>query len=295
MSNDKPDHGPQLTFDKQWVKPTGLRDQSGTSEQDRAGPFVSDIVNYIGETVGYRHWIFGLRPRMPIGGVVKRILVGIQLRKTDGASSSPHAPLSTRGDTAPNEPRFLRGITSDKAPSEATFSRFVMRKVRAIKSIADSLHERIAAHVIPLAQLFDGQKPATFRGWTRACLDHFLRRYREADQEAANADYKPVFLDADPATVEVKRLRPRRFERPLLAADTATTADVVAASLPPSKQNLAALKDRAPSLLPLLKGNEVVVFEALKSATSQRDIANATGLTEGAVSKILDRIISKAG
>jgi len=47
--------------------------------------------------------------------------------------------------------------------------------------------------------------------------------------------------------------------------------------------------------LPLLKGNEVAVFEALKSATSQRDIANATGLTEGAVSKILDRIINKAG
>jgi DNA-directed RNA polymerase specialized sigma24 family protein len=170
-----------------------------------------------------------------------------------------------------------------------------MRKVRGIKRIADSLHERIAAHIIPLADLFERQTPATFRGWTRACLDHFLRRYREADQEAANADYKPVFLDADPATVMVKRMRPRRFERPLLAPDTANTADVVAASLPPSKQNLAALKDRAPSLLPLLKGNEIVVFEAIKSATSQRDIANATGLTEGAVSKILDRIISKAG
>jgi DNA-binding NarL/FixJ family response regulator len=169
-----------------------------------------------------------------------------------------------------------------------------MRKVRGIKSIADSLHERIAAHIIPLADLFERQAPATFRGWMRAGLDHFIRRYREADQEAANADYKPVFLDADPATVMVKRLRPRRFESPF-KMPAAKTADMVAASLPPSKQNLAALKDRAPSLLPLLKGNEVVVFEALKSATSQRDIANATGLTEGAVSKILDRIISKAG
>jgi DNA-binding NarL/FixJ family response regulator len=169
-----------------------------------------------------------------------------------------------------------------------------MRKVRGIKSIADSLHERIAAHIIPLANLFERQAPATFRGWMRAGLDHFIRRYREADQEAANADYKPVFLDADQATVMVKRLRPRRFERPF-QMPTADTADTVAAILPPSKQNLAALKDKAPSLLPLLKGNEIVVFEALKSATSQRDIANATGLTEGAVSKILDRIISKAG
>jgi hypothetical protein len=289
MSNDnKP--GPRLTFDKQWVKPTGLRDLT-TGERNRAGPFVSDIVNYIGETVGYRRWWFGMRPRMPIGGVVKRILVGIQLRRADGGSSSPHAPLSTKGDTAPNEPRIQQGITSDKAPSDARLSRFAMRKVRGIKSIADSLHERIAAHIIPLADLFERQAPATFRGWTRACLDHFLRRYREADQEAANADYKPVFLEADQATVMVKRLRPRRFEPPLKMP----VAETAAASLPPSKQNLAALKHRAPSLLPLLKGNEVAVFEALKSATSQRDIANATGLTEGAVSKILDRIINKAG
>jgi DNA-directed RNA polymerase specialized sigma24 family protein len=147
-----------------------------------------------------------------------------------------------------------------------------------------------------MAQLFDGQPPATWRGWCRAYLDHFIRRFREADQEAANADYQPVFLEADQATVMVKRLRPRRGERSFPTA-TADTADTVAASLPPSKQNLSALKDRAPTLLPLLKGNERTVFEALRSgqATSQRDIANATGLTEGAVSKILDRIISKAG
>jgi hypothetical protein len=92
---------------------------------------------------------------MPIGGVVKRILVGIQLRRADGGSSSPHAPLSTKGDTAPNEPRIQQGITSDKAPSDARLSRFAMRKVRGIKSIADSLHERIAAHIIPLADLFE--------------------------------------------------------------------------------------------------------------------------------------------
>jgi hypothetical protein len=159
-----------------------------------------------------------------------------------------------------------------------------------------AMQERIAAHIIPLAQLFEHQKPVTFRGWTRACLDHFIRRYREADQEAASADYQPVFLAADRATIAVKRMRPRRGERSYQTA-TAETADTVAASLPPSKQNLSALKDRAQTLLPLLKGNEVTVFECLRSSdvTSQRDIVKATGLTEGAVSKILDRIIKKAG
>ncbi len=184
------------------------------------------------------------RPRrlMPIGGFVRRIVVGIQLRKTDNARS---------------------------------------------------IEERIAPHVIPAAELFDGQRPSTWRGYMRAYFDHFVRRFREDDQETANADHRPVFLEADRATVEVKRARPKRVGR---QAETETTLNAVSAVMPPSKQNLASLKDRAPTLLPLLKGNERVVFECLHSgATSQRDIASATGLTEGAVSKILDRIISKAG
>jgi len=291
MSNT-PKAGPRLIFDRQYV-PTFVTD---VVKYIHDAALVSDIVNFIGERVGYRRWMFGLRPRMPVGGVVKRIMVGIQLRKTDGAPSSPHIPLSTTGDIAPNEPRILHGLTSDKAPDGARLSRFAMRRVRGIKSVADGIQERIATHITPLAQLFEHQKPATFRGWTRACLDHFLRRYREADQEAANADYEPVFLEADRATVMVKRMRPRRGERSFPTA-AAETADTVAASLPPSKQNLSALKDRAETLLPLLKGNEVTVFECLRSGdiTSQRDIVKATGLTEGAVSKILDRIIKKAG
>jgi hypothetical protein len=57
------------------------------------------------------------------------------------------------------------------------------------------------------------------------------------------------------------------------------------------------LKGRAEALLPRLKGNERAVFEALLTGgptTTQRDIANATGLTPGAVSKILDRITKVA-
>lgn len=270
--------GPRLTFDKQWTKPTGQR--------DGAGPFTSDIVNEIGEKVGYRQWMFGLRPRMPVGGIVKRILVRMQFRKVDSSITW----------VLPKPPPMPLHIASDKPPPGVNWNaRFPVRKERG-PSILDSLRARIVTHIIPLADLFEHQKPATFRGWTKACLDHFLRRHREADQEAANADHKPVFLEADRATVEVRRLRPRVGELPFQTA-TAETAAAVAAALPPSKQNLSALKDRASTILPLLKGNEVTVFEALQSnqVTNQRDIANATGLTEGAVSKILDRIIKKAG
>jgi hypothetical protein len=176
------------------------------------------------------------------------------------------------------------------------------------------LHDRIAAHVIPLARLFERQKPATFRGWTRACLDHFIRRYREADQEATNADYQPVFLEADRATVEVKLARPRRMERPLSTHvrpvsldapittvnadgpnDPMTLHDIIAT---PVTGSVDTLKDKADALLPRLKGNERTVFEALLTGgpmTTQRDIAKATGLTECAVSKILCRITTKAG
>jgi hypothetical protein len=126
MSFKFPGSGPRLTFDKQWVKPTDQRDLT-TGELNRAGPFVSDIVNYIGETVGYRRWWFGIRPRMPIGGVAKRILVGIQLRRADGASSSPHAPLSTKGDTVANETR------GEGAPFIPALPRIAMRKVRGIR------------------------------------------------------------------------------------------------------------------------------------------------------------------
>ncbi len=181
------------------------------------------------------------RPLMPIGGFVRRIVVKMQLRKTDNARS---------------------------------------------------IEERIAPHVIPAAELFDGQRPSTWRAYMRAYLDHMVRRFREDDQEAANPDHRPVFLEADRATVEVKRARPKRVGR---QAET-ETINAASAVMPPSKQNLSSLKDRAPTLLPLLKGNERVVFECLRSgAASQRDIAGATGLTEGAVSKILARIISKAG
>jgi len=57
-------------------------------------------------------------------------------------------------------------------------------------------------------------------------------------------------------------------------------------------------RHKADALLPRLKGNERAVFEALLTGgpmTTQRDLADATGLTEGAVSKILRRIATKAG
>jgi hypothetical protein len=257
--------GPRLIFDRQY-----------------AIALVSDIVNYIGDRIGYRRWMYGLRPRMPVGGVVKRILVEVRLRKADAACG---APLPHEVDT----PR-------PRAEDSRWLPRFSLRKRPRPDSPARGLQERISDHIVPMAQLFEHQEPATFRGWMRAGLDHFIRRYREADQEAANADYKSVFLEAEQATVMVKRMRPRRGERKYLMAE-AETADTVAAALPPSKDNLSALKDRADTLLPLLKGNEVTVFECLRSTevTSQRDIVKATGLTEGAVSKILDRIIKKAG
>jgi hypothetical protein len=165
------------------------------------------------------------------------------------------------------------------------------------------LHDRIAAHVIPLAQLFERQKPVTFRGWTRACLDHFIRRYREADQEAANADYQPVFLEADRATAGVKLARPRRVERSLNTHVRPVSLDAPITTVNADGPNdptgsVDTLKDKANALLPRLKGNERVVFEALLTGgpmTTQRDLAKATGLTEGAVSKILRRITTKAG
>jgi hypothetical protein len=179
---------------------------------------------------------------------------------------------------------------------------------------AHSLHERIATHVIPLAQLFDGREPATFRGWTRACVDHFLRRYREADQEAINADYKPVFLEAERSTVHVGSARPRRMERPLSThvrpvsldapittngvdgpGERMTLKDVIAA--PTGSSTGDAIMVKAEALLPRLKGNERAVFEALLTGgpmTTQRDLANATGLSPGAVSKILCRIAKVA-
>jgi hypothetical protein len=284
MSNT-PKRGPRLIFDKHWATMVlaDLLDElqgNGRGERVRAGlrravDEGNNIVNYIGEIAGSfkKHLPWRLPGfRMPAAGVVKRVFVEIHLRRSDAACG---APLADDVDRHPGLP---------------------MRKGRRTESAARSLQERIAAHITPLAQLFEHQKPATFRGWMRACLDHFIRRYREADQEAANADYQPVFLEADRATVAVKRMRPKRGEQSFQTA-TAETADAVAAVLPPSKQNLSALKDRAQTLLPLLKGNEVTVFECLRSGdvTSQRDIVKATGLTEGAVSKILDRIIKKAG
>jgi hypothetical protein len=183
------------------------------------------------------------------------------------------------------------------------------------EAIARSLHDRIAAHVIPLAQLFERQEPATFRGWMRACLDHFIRRYREADQEAANADYRPVFLEADRATVEAKLARPRRMERslnthvrPVSLDQPITTVNADGPNDPMTLKDIIAdtgdtggvdtFKHKAEALLPRLKVNERAVFEALLTGgpmTTQRDIAKATGLTEGAVTKILRRITTKAG
>ena len=176
------------------------------------------------------------------------------------------------------------------------------------------LHDRIAAHVIPLARLFERQRPATFRGWTRACLDHFIRRYREADQEATNADYRPVFLEADRATVEVKLARPRRMERSLNThvrpasldrpitsngadgpGDPMTLKDIITGGS--DTGSVDPFRHKADALLPRLKGNERAVFEALLNGgpmTTQRDLAAATGLTPGAVSKILCRIAKVA-
>jgi hypothetical protein len=268
MSNT-PKPGPRLIFDKHWATMV-LADLLDELQGRGRG-----AVNYIGEIAGsFKKRLPWRLPgfRMPAAGIVKRIFVEIQLRRTDAACG---APLADDVDRHPRLP---------------------MRKGRRTESAARSLQERISDHIIPMAKLFDCQPPSTWRGWSRAYLDHFIRRFREADQEAANADYQPVFLEADRATVMVKRMRPRRGERSF-QMPTAETADTVAASLPPSKQNLSALKDRAQTLLPLLKGNEVTVFECLRSGdvTSQRDIVKATGLTEGAVSKILDRIIKKAG
>jgi hypothetical protein len=275
MSNT-PKPGPRLIFDKHWTTMVlaDLLDelQGGLRRAVDKG---NNVVNYIGEIAGsFKKSLKWRLPgfRMPAAGVVKRIFVEIRLRRTDAACG---APLPDDVDRHPRLP---------------------MRKGRRTESTARSLQDRISDHIIPMAQLFDGQPASTWRGWSRAYLDHFIRRFREADQEAANADYQPVFLEADRATVTVKRMRPKRGERTYQTA-TAETADTVAAALPPSKQNLSAIKDRAQTLLPLLRGNEVVVFECLRSGdiTSQRDIVNATGLTEGAVSKILDRIIKKAG
>jgi len=203
---------------------------------------------------------------MPVAHAVKRVVVGIQLRAAEGA-----------------------------------------------ETVARSLHERIVPHIPLMARLFDGQTVATWRGWSRAYLDHFVRRFREADQEAANADYRPVFLEADRATVEVKLARPRRMERslnthvrPVCLDAPITTVDADGPNDPMTLKDIITapafgcadasadtLKDKAEALLPRLKGNERAVFEALLTGdpmTTQRDLAKATGLTEGAVSKILRRI-----
>src|SRR5262249_43212624 len=138
----------------------------------------------------------------------------------------------------------------------------------------------------------------------------------EADQEAINADYKPVFLEADRATVEARLARPRRMERPLSTHvrpvsldkpittvnadgpnDPMTLKDVIA-DTGHGRGGVDTLKDKADALLPRLKRNERAVFEALLTGdpmTTQRDLAKATGLTEGAVNKILRGIATKAG
>ena len=204
---------------------------------------------------------------MPVAHAVKRVVVGIQLRAAEGA-----------------------------------------------ETVARSLHERIVPHIPLMARLFDGQTVATWRGWSRAYLDHFVRRFREADQEAANADYRPVFLEPDRSTFEVKLARPRRMERslnthvrPVCLDAPITTVDADGPNAPMTLKDVIAdtgdtanvdtFKDKADALLPRLKGNERAVFEALLTGdpmTTQRDIAKATGLTEGAVSKILHRITTKA-
>jgi len=243
--------GPRLVIDKQW---------------QRVWDFTSELFNEISRRAETQ--IKNFR-RLIYARVVKRIVVGIQLRASERAAA-----------------------------------------------VARSLHDRIAAHVIPLAQLFEHREPTTFRGWMRACLDHFIRRYREADQEAINADYKPVFLEADRATVEARLARPRRMERPLSTHvrpvsldkpittvnadgpnDPMTLKDVIA-DTGHGGGGVDTLKDKADALLPRLKRNERAVFEALLTGdpmTTQRDLAKATGLTEGAVNKILRGIATKAG
>ena len=253
--------GPRLIIDRQWHR---VWDFTSELFNNIAGPWDGPIER----TDRRAPWRKGAAERVLNFGTitardVKRIVVGIQLKLTDAAHS---------------------------------------------------LHDRISAEVIRLARLFENQKPATFRGWTRACLDHFIRRYREADQEAANADYKPVFLEADRSTIEVKLARPRRVERSLSThvrpisldapivsngadgpGERMTLNDVIAA--PDTGSGVDILKGNAEALLPRLKGNERAVFEALLTGgptTTQRDIANATGLTPGAVSKIIDRIAKVA-
>jgi hypothetical protein len=226
---------------------------------------------------------------------IKRIVVGIQLRVTDAIC----------GALLPDE------IETPQAEGSRWLPRFAIRNRPRPSSPARSLHDRIAVHVVPLAQLFDGRKPATFRGWTKACVDHFLRRYREADQEAANADYQPVFLDAERSTVHVGSARPRRMERPLsthvrpasfddpITTNGADGEPMTLKDVIPDMSHAGAetLRGEAEALLPRLKGNERAVFGALLTGgpmTTQRDLANATGLSPGAVSKILCRIAKVA-
>jgi hypothetical protein len=95
------------------------------------------------------------------------------------------------------------------------------------------------------------------------------------------------------------QVRPTSLDKPV-ASDEAdgpmTLKDIITDG--PDTGGVDPFRDRADALLPRLKGNERVVFEALLTGsptTTQRDIAEATGLTEGAVSKILRRIATKAG
>ncbi len=97
------------------------------------------------------------------------------------------------------------------------------------------------------------------------------------------------------------RVRPTSLDEPITSngadgpGDPMTLKDVITGPVTGSADTI---RDKADALLPRLKGNERAVFEALLTGgptTTQRDLAAATGLTEGAVSKILRRIATKAG
>ncbi len=179
---------------------------------------------------------------------------------------------------------------------------------------APAVHQRISADLPEVIR----QQPvgATLRGWIRALFDHLICRQREADDEAQKrlaGDYSPTFLEAVRNAVDIRfpgarrppKYLPKRTPHASLDApiddngeggnDAPQSLHDIVGGGPGNR--LDDLHDKAQALLPRLKGNERLVFEALligDPTTTQRDLAKALGLTEGTISKTLRRIAVKA-
>ncbi len=181
---------------------------------------------------------------------------------------------------------------------------------------APAVHQRISADLPEVVR----EQPvgATLKGWIRAIFDHNIRRQREADDEAEKrvaGDHSPTFLEAVRNAVDIRfagaRRPPRYLQKrtPHASLDASmddkseggndapqSLHDIVGGGTDAGNR-LDDLHDKAQAILPRLKGNERLVFEALLTGdptTTQRDIARATGLTEGTISKTLRRIAVKA-